>query len=52
VEAEIEKDALKLSIESFVQKAPTDVVADHRQRQHDWINRLGELQQAHDSLEA
>ena len=51
VEAEIEKVARKLSSESFVQNAPTDVVADHRQRQHDWINRLGELQQAHDGLE-
>ena len=52
VEAEIEKVARKLSSESFVQNAPADVVADHRQRQQDWINRLGELQQAHDGLEA
>jgi valyl-tRNA synthetase len=51
VEAEIEKVARKLSSESFVQNAPADVVADHRQRQQDWINRLGELQQAHDGLE-
>jgi valyl-tRNA synthetase len=51
VEAEIEKVARKLSSESFVQNAPADVVADHRQRQQDWITRLGELQQAHDGLE-
>jgi valyl-tRNA synthetase len=46
VEAEIEKAARKLSSESFVQNAPPEVVAEHRQRQQDWIARLAELQRA------
>jgi valyl-tRNA synthetase len=50
VEAEIEKVARKLSSETFVQNAPTDVVADHRQRQQDWIAKLAELQKARNSL--
>ena len=50
VESEIEKVARKLSSESFVQNAPVDVVAEHRQRQDDWINRLAELKRAHAAL--
>jgi valyl-tRNA synthetase len=46
VEAEIEKVARKLASETFVQNAPAEVVAEHRQRQQDWINRLAELQRA------
>ncbi len=46
VEAEIEKVAKKLSSETFVQNAPAEVVADHRQRQHDWLTKLSELQKA------
>jgi len=46
VEAEIAKVARKLSSESFVNNAPADVVAEHRQRQKDWIARLAELQRA------
>jgi valyl-tRNA synthetase len=49
-EAEIEKVARKLASETFVQNAPTEVVTEHRQRQHDWINRLAELQRARDGL--
>ncbi len=50
VEAEIEKVAKKLSSETFVQNAPAEVVADHRQRQQDWIERLTELKRALSSL--
>ena len=46
VEAEIEKVAKKLASETFVQNAPAEVVADHRQRQQDWIAKLAELQKA------
>jgi valyl-tRNA synthetase len=51
VEAEIEKVARKLASETFVQNAPAEVVADHRQRQQDWINRLAELQRARAGLD-
>jgi valyl-tRNA synthetase len=50
VEAEIEKVAKKLSSETFVQNAPAEVVADHRQRQQDWLAKLAELQKARLSL--
>ncbi|MEN9468444.1 MAG: Valine--tRNA ligase [Verrucomicrobiota bacterium] len=50
VEAEIEKVAKKLSSETFVQNAPAEVVADHRQRQQDWLSKLAELQKALASL--
>jgi valyl-tRNA synthetase len=50
VETEIEKVAKKLSSETFVQNAPADVVADHRQRQQDWIGKLSELQKARAAL--
>jgi valyl-tRNA synthetase len=50
VEAEIEKVAKKLSSETFVQNAPAEVVADHRQRQLDWIAKLTELQKARTAL--
>jgi valyl-tRNA synthetase len=46
VESEIEKVAKKLSSETFVQNAPAEVVADHRQRQQDWLAKLSELQKA------
>jgi valyl-tRNA synthetase len=50
VEAEIEKVAKKLSSETFVQNAPAEVVADHRQRQQDWLGKLAELQRAKAAL--
>jgi valyl-tRNA synthetase len=50
VEAEIEKVARKLASETFVQNAPAEVVADHRQRQQDWIAKLAELQKARNAL--
>ena len=50
VEAEIEKVARKLASESFVSNAPADVVAEHRERQKDWITRLAELQCARETL--
>lgn len=46
VESEIEKVARKLSSESFVNNAPPAVVAEHRQRQQDWMSRLAEIQSA------
>ncbi len=46
VEAEIGKVAGKLSSETFVKNAPPSVVAEHRQRQDDWLSRLAELQTA------
>jgi len=46
VEAEIEKVARKLSSDTFVSNAPADVVAEHRQRQQDWVKRLAEIQRA------
>jgi len=46
VEAEIAKVAAKLSNETFVKNAPAPVVAEHRQRQQDWMTRLEELQTA------
>ncbi len=50
VESEIEKVACKLASESFVNNAPAAVVAVHRQRQHEWLARLSELQDALRSL--
>ena len=50
VEAEIEKVARKLSSDSFVNNAPPAVVAEHRQRQKDWVARLAELQSARQAL--
>ncbi|CAN5540335.1 valine--tRNA ligase [soil metagenome] len=50
VEGEIGKVQRKLSSESFVQNAPADVVAEHRQRQADWEMRLEALRDARDAL--
>ncbi|MDD5351492.1 MAG: hypothetical protein PHQ12_14870, partial [Chthoniobacteraceae bacterium] len=50
VEAEIGKVAAKLSSETFVKNAPSTVVAEHRQRQQDWLARLAELQSAFRAL--
>ena len=50
VREEIEKVQRKLSSETFVQNAPPEVVADHRQRQADWENRREVLQTARAAL--
>jgi len=50
VRAEIEKVEVKLSSKTFVQNAPPEVVAEHRQRQADWKNRLAALQGARQAL--
>ena len=50
VRTEIEKVQRKLASETFVQNAPPEVVADHRQRQADWENRLAALQSAREAL--
>ncbi|HEY5792896.1 MAG TPA: class I tRNA ligase family protein, partial [Chthoniobacterales bacterium] len=50
VESEIEKVAKKLSSETFVNNAPPEIVADHRQRQVDWQARLAMLLKAIEGL--
>jgi valyl-tRNA synthetase len=50
VRAEIEKVQRKLASETFVNNAPAEVVAEHRQRQVDWENRLQALQEARNAL--
>ena len=50
VEGEIQKVAAKLSSDTFVNNAPPAVVAEHRQRQQDWITRLTELRTAIEAL--
>jgi len=50
VEVEIKKVDAKLSSETFVNNAPADIVAEHRQRQIDWQNRLAALKEAVESL--
>jgi valyl-tRNA synthetase len=50
VSAEIEKVARKLASETFVNNAPPAVVAEHRQRQQDWLARLAELESAANAL--
>ncbi len=50
VRAEIEKAQRKLASETFVQNAPAEVVAEHRQRQAGWENRLSALQSARQAL--
>ena len=50
VRAEIEKVQRKLASETFVQNAPPEIVADHRQRQADWENRLAALRSAREAL--
>jgi len=50
VEAEIEKVNRKLASESFVQNAPPEVVAEHRQRLADWADRLKALDEARTAL--
>lgn len=50
VDAEIEKVTKKLSNETFVNGAPAEVVADHRQRLVDWQERHATLNKALESL--
>ncbi len=50
VGTEINKAAQKLSSESFVRNAPPEVVAEHRQREKDWIARMAELERARAAL--
>ncbi len=50
VRSEIEKVQRKLASETFVQNAPAEVVAEHRQREADWENRLAALQSAREAL--
>ncbi|MFZ4680998.1 MAG: class I tRNA ligase family protein, partial [Terrimicrobiaceae bacterium] len=50
VRSEIEKVQRKLASETFVQNAPPEVVAEHRQRQADWEGRLAALHSARQAL--
>ncbi len=50
VEAELEKVARKLSSEKFVANAPPEVIAEHRDRQRGWADRLETLHQAKAAL--
>ncbi len=50
VGGEIEKVAKKLESSAFVDNAPPEVVAEHRQRQRDWISRLADLERAREAL--
>jgi valyl-tRNA synthetase len=51
VEQELAKVAAKLGNETFVDGAPPNVVAEHRQRQADWQERLAQLQKLLAALE-
>jgi valyl-tRNA synthetase len=50
IEQELVKVRAKLSSETFVQGAPAQVVAEHRQRESDWLQKLGELQRLREAL--
>ncbi len=50
VEAELTKVAKKLSSETFVTNAPPEVVAEHRDRQKGWSDRLKTLEAAKNAL--
>ena len=49
-EAEIKKVQAKPASETFVQNAPAEIVAEHRQRQIDWETRLATLRDAQANL--
>ena len=50
IELELTKVRAKLSNETFVSGAPEAVVAEHRQREADWLAKLTEIRRIHDSL--
>ncbi len=50
VESEIKKAEGKLGSQTFVQNAPEEVVAEHRQRLEDWKARLAAIQSAIQTL--
>jgi valyl-tRNA synthetase len=45
LEAELETVRKKLGNESFVARAPVAIVAEHRQREQDFLNKLGQLRE-------
>ncbi|MGC1479461.1 MAG: valine--tRNA ligase [Chthoniobacterales bacterium] len=50
VRAEITKVDRKLSSEKFVKNAPPEIIAEHRERQRNWADRLKTLQRAQAAL--
>ncbi|MEI6714135.1 MAG: valine--tRNA ligase [Verrucomicrobiota bacterium] len=50
IEQELTKVRAKLSSETFVNGAPANVVAEHRQRESDWQTKLSELQRLQEAL--
>ena len=52
VEQELAKVRAKLSNATFVEGAPAKVVEEHRQRETDWQEKLGQLQKMLQALGA
>jgi valyl-tRNA synthetase len=50
IEQELTKVRAKLSNETFVKGAPAAVVDEHRQREHDWQEKLREIKRISDAL--
>ena len=50
IEAEIVTVRKKLANENFVTNAPPPVVAEHRKRESDFVDRLSQLERMRDSL--
>ena len=50
IEQELTKVRAKLTSETFVSGAPAAVVAEHRQREHDWQEKLTEIKRISDAL--
>jgi valyl-tRNA synthetase len=51
-EAQLAATQRKLNNESFIDRAPTEVVAEHRQRERDFAAQLAKLKQARESLKS
>ncbi|MHA3774293.1 valine--tRNA ligase [Verrucomicrobiota bacterium sgz303538] len=50
VEAELLKVRAKLADENFAAKVPANVLDEHRQREKNWADKLGQLQRMQDAL--
>ena len=50
VEAELLKVRAKLADENFAAKVPANVLEEHRQREKNWADKLGQLQRMQDAL--
>ena len=49
-EAQLAATQRKLNNKSFIDRAPTEVVEEHRQRERDFAAQLAKLKQARESL--